>query len=247
MRSRLRVRRSTGHHRSVRLVTGGWLAWINFRSLTRKQGLRTQPLNVNRFCGDRGYFPVPVKGTVCGVFGALSLIVRVPVRTPVSVGVKVTWIWQVFFTASVLTQDDATIFCAKSPLEVMLLMSSVAVPVFLTVTVRTGAVAPTLILPQVRDAGLRLTAAPLLLLAAFTVRPKLVLSVKALDVPVIVTVTVPVAAVALAVKLSVLEVVAGLGLKFAVTPPGNPDAESVTLPVKAFCAAMSTVVDDSLP
>jgi len=174
------------------------------------------------------------------------LIVRVPVRTPVSVGVKRTWIWQVFFAASVLPQDDAMIFCPKSPLVVMLLISSVAVPVFLTVTVLSGAVVPTLILPQVRDAGLRPTAAPLLLVA-FTVRPKLVLSVNALDVPVTVTVTVPVAAEALAVKLSVLEVVAGLGLKFAVTPPGNPVADSVTLPVKAFCAAMSTVVDDSLP
>lgn len=47
----------------------------------------------------------------------------------------------------------------------------------------------------------------------------------------IVTVVVPVAVAALAVKVSVLAVEAGLGLKEAVTPSGKPDAESVTFPL----------------
>ncbi len=46
--------------------------------------------------------------------------------------------------------------------------------------------------------------------------------VKLPDVPWIVTETVPVAAVLLAVKVSVLVVVAGFGLNCAVTPLGRP-------------------------
>jgi hypothetical protein len=56
--------------------------------------------------------------------------------------------------------------------------------------------------------------------------------------PVVVTVTVPVDAVALAAKVSVLVPVAGLGLKDAVTPLGKPDAERVTLPLKPSCGVM---------
>lgn len=67
------------------------------------------------------------------------------------------------------------------------------------------------------------------------------------DVPVIVIVTVPVAAVALAAKVSVLVAVAGLGLKEAVTPLGNPDAESVTLPVKPFIGVMAIALVPWLP
>ncbi len=54
------------------------------------------------------------------------------------------------------------------------------------------------------------------------------------DVPVIVTVAVPVAAVELAVRVSVLLLEAGLGLNTAVTPLGSPAAERVTLPAKPF-------------
>ena len=47
-----------------------------------------------------------------------------------------------------------------------------------------------------------------------------------------VTVNVPVAAVAFAVRVNVLVVVVGFGLKDAVTPLGRPEALNVTLPVK---------------
>ena len=46
-----------------------------------------------------------------------------------------------------------------------------------------------------------------------------------------VTVELPVAAVLLAVNVSVLVLVAGFGLNDAVTPVGRPDAASVTAPV----------------
>lgn len=51
------------------------------------------------------------------------------------------------------------------------------------------------------------------------------------ETPAMVTVTVPVAAVLLAVRLRTLLLVAGLVPKVALTPEGNPEADSVTLPV----------------
>ena len=50
----------------------------------------------------------------------------------------------------------------------------------------------------------------------------------------IVTVDVPVAAVALAVSVRELVVVAEAGLKDAVTPLGRPDADKLTVPLKPF-------------
>lgn len=54
------------------------------------------------------------------------------------------------------------------------------------------------------------------------------------EVPVMVTVKVPIAAVAPTPRVSVVEAGSGLELKNAVTPLGRPDAEKVTLPVKPF-------------
>jgi len=54
------------------------------------------------------------------------------------------------------------------------------------------------------------------------------------DVPVIVTVAVPVVAELLAVSVSTLVEVAGFVPNAAVTPLGRPDAASITLPVKPF-------------
>ena len=52
------------------------------------------------------------------------------------------------------------------------------------------------------------------------------------DVPVMVTVDVPVVAVELAVNVTTLVEVVGLVPKVAVTPAGRPDADNVTAPVK---------------
>lgn len=63
------------------------------------------------------------------------------------------------------------------------------------------------------------------------------------DVPVIVTVDVPVAAVALAVRVNELVVVAEAGLKDAVTPLGRPDADKLTVPAKPFRGATVMVLE----
>lgn len=65
-----------------------------------------------------------------------------------------------------------------------------------------------------------------------TVRLMVVVWVKLPLVPVMVTVAVPVAAVLLAVRVNVLVLVVLEGLKDAVTPEGNPDADKLTLPLK---------------
>ncbi len=67
--------------------------------------------------------------------------------------------------------------------------------------------------------------------AGVTVRLSVVLRVRLPDVPVIVIVVVPGAAAALAVNVSVLEDVAGLGLNAAVTPLGRPFAARLTFPL----------------
>ena len=59
----------------------------------------------------------------------------------------------------------------------------------------------------------------------------------------IVTLDVPVAALALAVSVNELVVVAEAGLNEAVTPLGRPDAEKLTLPVKPFWGATVIVLD----
>lgn len=54
------------------------------------------------------------------------------------------------------------------------------------------------------------------------------------DIPVTVTVAVPVGAVLLAVNVNVLAPVVVTGLKDAVTPLGRPEADKPTLPLKPF-------------
>lgn len=67
-----------------------------------------------------------------------------------------------------------------------------------------------------------------------TVRETVVTCDRPPDVPVMVTVTVPRAAVLPAVSVSVLEAVVLLGLNVAVTPLGRPEAERLTLPLNPF-------------
>ena len=70
--------------------------------------------------------------------------------------------------------------------------------------------------------------------AAVTVSAMVVDDVSEPEVPVMVTVEVPVVAVLLAVKVTTLVPVVGLVPKVAVTPVGRPEAVSVTLPLKLF-------------
>ncbi len=62
----------------------------------------------------------------------------------------------------------------------------------------------------------------------------MVLFVRLPDVPVMVTVAVPMVAALLAVSVNVLAELASAGLNEAVTPLGKPEADNVTLPLKPF-------------
>ena len=77
---------------------------------------------------------------------------------------------------------------------------------------------------------------------ASTVNVSVVLALKLPEVPVMVTVAVPSFAVLLAVRVSVLVEVAGFGLNEAVTPFGNPEAASDTLPENPFTGVMVMVL-----
>ena len=66
--------------------------------------------------------------------------------------------------------------------------------------------------------------------------------VKLPDVPEMDRVTVPMAAVPLAVSVSTLLPAVLLGLNDAVTPIGRPDADKLTLPVKPFSGATLIVL-----
>jgi hypothetical protein len=83
--------------------------------------------------------------------------------------------------------------------------------------------------------------------AEFTVSVTVVECDKVPLVPVMVTVAVPVAAVALAVKVRTLVEVVGFVPKVAVTPEGKPDADRLTLPVKPPEGVTEIVVFPLLP
>ena len=80
-----------------------------------------------------------------------------------------------------------------------------------------------------------------------TVRVKMVLLCRLLEVPVILTAKVPVVADPPAEKVSVLVVVVGLGLNEALTPLGRPDAERLTLLLNPFCAVTVIVLAPVVP
>src|SRR5260370_644646 len=104
-----------------------------------------------------GFVPVPVSGTVCGLPVALSVMVNVPARAPVAVGVNVTLIVQFAFTASVaglIGQALAPVLVpAKSPEPAMELIVRGPVPVFVSVTVCAALVVFSSWLPKVRLVG----------------------------------------------------------------------------------------------
>ena len=78
-------------------------------------------------------------------------------------------------------------------------------------------------------------------------REIVVLFVKLPEVPVTVTVTVPVVAVPLADRVKRLVVVAGFVPKTAPTPLGKPDALKTTLPLNPFCVLIVIVVEPAEP
>jgi hypothetical protein len=97
---------------------------------------------------ESGAVPVPVRPAVC--VPALSTTVRVPVRAPVALGVKVTVMAQ--FAAAVT--EAQVLVAVKSPLADMLVTVSAAVPVLVRVNVRLVVLRlPTAAEPRERVAG----------------------------------------------------------------------------------------------
>ncbi len=82
--------------------------------------------------------PLPLKPTVCGLPEALLLMVRVPVRAPMTVGLNVTSIVQLVSAARVAGLIGQFVVRAKSPLVAMLAIGNGAVLVFDSVTVCPG-------------------------------------------------------------------------------------------------------------
>ena len=80
-----------------------------------------------------------------------------------------------------------------------------------------------------------------------TVKVIVVLLWRLPDVPAMMTVNVPVAAVLLALSVSVLAVVARLGLNKAATPLGTPDADKLTPPLNPFSGGMVIVLVPLVP
>jgi len=102
--------------------------------------------------------PMPVKLTVWGLLAALSVKVKVAVRLPAMVGVKVTLTVQLLSAATELPQ---VLVSSKSPASVpvmaMLLRASAALPELLRVTDCAEPVVPTPWLPKDKEVGERLT------------------------------------------------------------------------------------------
>lgn len=78
-------------------------------------------------------------------------------------------------------------------------------------------------------------------------RGSVVVAVTPPEVPVIVILLVPVAAVLLALNVSVLDALVGFVASAAVTPAGKPDTASFTLPVNPYRGVTTTVAAADLP
>src|SRR5438876_11168640 len=94
--------------------------------------------------------PVPLRFTVCGLPLALSIIVRVPVALPLTMGWNVTLIVQ--FAAAANTAGQLFV-CANGWPALMLEMFRLAVPVFVNVTGCGALVVPTSRGEKLRLAG----------------------------------------------------------------------------------------------
>src|SRR5581483_4804265 len=92
-----------------------------------------------------GVPPVPVRLTVCGLFGALSNTSSVAVRVPVAAGVNVTLMVQLPPAGTLAPQ--VLLGVAKSPgsapLKLMLLMFNATLRLLISVTVCAALVVPT--------------------------------------------------------------------------------------------------------
>ena len=93
---------------------------------------------------------VPVRAAVCGLFSALSVIVRVPVMVPVMVGAKLMLMVQLPLAAIVLPQ---VFVCVNPEVTAILLTVILKGLLFEAVMVCAALVVPTCCDPKVRVVG----------------------------------------------------------------------------------------------
>lgn len=107
-----------------------------------------------------GRVPLPLRGTVCGVLGALSAMMMEAVRTPAAVGVKVTVIVHGPEPGTKVPAQVLLVMAKSPPLVppiVTLVMARSAPPVLVKVTVCKPLVVLTFWSPKVMAVGTRLT------------------------------------------------------------------------------------------
>jgi len=111
------------------------------------------------------YLPEPLSPTVCGLFRALSVSVRLAVRVPAAEGVNVMLIKQLAPGASAAVQvvEAMAKLVAFGPVMLKEKLMSAPAPVLVTASVLGLAVVPILAFPKLMLGGLRLT------MGAFTV------------------------------------------------------------------------------
>src|SRR5579864_422452 len=101
--------------------------------------------------------PMPLSGTLCGLLGALSVMVSAPVRVLSTVGVNVTVNVQYPFGAKGVGVIGQLFVWLKSPLIAIELISRFAVPLFVSLSAH-DLLLPSNTLLNVRGVGCRVTA-----------------------------------------------------------------------------------------
>ena len=142
-------------------------------------GLLVTPTLVVGKVSDAGFgviagavIPVPVSVTICGLVASESVIVSVPVMTPVFVGTKATFTRQLLPAARLPPQ---LLLSEKFGLQAKPVIVSVVVPTFAMVTVWFALRVPTSWLPNSNDVVLKLTPLTFSVTAAEVLPKKFVL------------------------------------------------------------------------
>ena len=108
-----------------------------------------------------GATPCPVSATVCGLFGALSLMLSTALLPPRELGLNATLIWQLAPAASVLGQaEDRVNWPGLAPPRAILVMDSGAPALLVSVTVCGLLAVPTSWEPKARLDGLTAEVGP---------------------------------------------------------------------------------------
>ena len=103
--------------------------------------------------------PIPERATPWGLPVALSLILKVPLRVPLAIGANTTLAVQLCPGPRVLKRgaEEQVLVWVKSPVTLIVVISSVDVPVFVMVTVCAAVVEPTVVFAKVKVVGVTVT------------------------------------------------------------------------------------------